>query len=418
MQSKKRIKQFVKVFMIAFSIQAVFFVGLFFLLYKTMPEGYNMDRVEKIQAAFDDVKSKIKFIKSEDYGPIIDDFIDKYDVMVYLTDKVSAPDNYKNEEKFYITNSKLSAISKDDVIAYWGKVKDDDYVTTCGTDVYFLNENNSYTVKVMIVVAKENFILVASRKYIPLIILITTSISLICSFVFSLNKEIKHSNKLEAERSVFFSSAAHELKTPLSIIDGQLSGMIEGISGYEDHDKYMRKSLENVKRMEQTVKNIIAVSRLQAGSVVLDESINIADIVTELMNIYGDMFDKKNIVVDVNVDRELVTRGSYELIRDTIGAFLSNAYNYSPKGADVSICGTKVSNGIKISVENTGVHIDEEHLKHIFEAFYRTDKSRNSNTGGSGLGLYLVKLVAENYGGSCAIENTDKGVKSTIVLPA
>lgn len=417
MQSKNRGKQFIKVLLIAFAIQMLACGLLFFFLYKTMPEGYNMDRNEKIQSDFDALRPKLRAISSTEFGPLVDAFIGERNLLVYLTDPPQSENDASSGNTIYETNSKLCAASQEEVLAYWGHIGEDAYTTTCGENVYFTDENKEYTIVVAFYAEKENFVFTTCAKYMPYIFCIILAASFICAFFFSLKKEIGHTDKLEAQRSVFFASAAHELKTPLSIVDGQLSGMIDGVSGYEDHDTYLRKSLENVRRMEQTVKNIITVSRLQASSDALEEQVNVADVITELMNIYGSLFDQKNVVVDVNVESDLVLFVNHELMKDCIGALLSNACNYSPAGADVSVCGVKRGTMIEITVENNGVTIDEEHLQHLYEAFYRTDKSRNSNTGGSGLGLYLVKLVTENYGGSCKIENIGNGVKSTIVLP-
>lgn len=418
MRSKNRGKQFVKVLLIAFVVQ-IFACGLlFFFMYKTMPEGYNMDRIEKIQSDFDALRPKLRAISSTEFGTLVDGFIGERNILVYLTNPPQSENDAMAGNVIYKTNSRLCASSQEDVLAYWKNIGEDVYTTSCGENVYFTDENKEYTVAVVFYAEKENFVLTTCVKYVPYIFCIMLATSFICAFFFSLKKEIGHTNELEAQRSVFFSAAAHELKTPLSIVDGQLSGMLDGVSGYENHEIYLRKSLENVRRMEQTVKNIITVSRLQAGSTkALEESVNVDDVITELMNIYGDLFDQKNIVVDVNVERNLVLLMNHELVKDCIGALLSNACNYSPAGADVYVSGVKRGTMIEISVENTGVTIDEEHLQHLYEAFYRTDKSRNSNTGGSGLGLYLVKLVTENCGGSCKIENTENGVKSTIVLP-
>ena len=129
------------------------------------------------------------------------------------------------------------------------------------------------------------------------------------------------------------------------------------------------------------------------------------------------LFDNKNIIVDINVSNNLFVTANHELIKDALGAYISNACNYSPSGADVFINASIEGPNVVITIENTGARIDEEHLSHLYEAFYRTDKSRNSNTGGSGLGLYLVKLVSEMYSGSCKTENVDNGVKSTLILP-
>lgn len=233
----------------------------------------------------------------------------------------------------------------------------------------------------------------------------------------ALEKEIERANILEGQRSVFFSSAAHELKTPLSIADGQLSGMIDNVGVYSDRDTYLRKCLANVRRMEKTVKDILAVSRLQAGSEIAAGKVDISSLIQDLMLVYEDLFEAGGIVAETDLEDGLYVNGNPELLKDAVGALLSNACNYSPKGAEVSVKAKRDGGSVTVEVLNGGAHIEEEHLPKLHEAFYRTDKSRNSNTGGSGLGLYLVKLVAGSMGGSCRIENVSGGVLSSITLP-
>ena len=96
--------------------------------------------------------------------------------------------------------------------------------------------------------------------------------------------------------------------------------------------------------------------------------------------------------------------GDPSLLGRAVGNLLSNAALYSPQRARIRVwCG----------VENTGAHISEDALPHLFEAFYREEGSRNRATGGSGLGLYLVKMILDRHEATCAVENTEDGVKVT-----
>ena len=101
-------------------------------------------------------------------------------------------------------------------------------------------------------------------------------------------------------------------------------------------------------------------------------------------------------------------------IRKAVGNLLSNASLYSPEGAEIRVwCGMQEGSPV-LTVENTVAHISEEALPHLFEAFYREEGSRNRATGGSGLGLYLVKMILDRHGAECAIENTADGVRATV----
>ena len=120
----------------------------------------------------------------------------------------------------------------------------------------------------------------------------------------------------------------------------------------------------------------------------------------------------------MHIEDELWISGEKHLIAKAIGNLLSNAALYSPEGETLRVQTGLKSGQPTLTVENTGVHIREEALPHLFEAFYREDPSRNRRTGGSGLGLYLVQMIAERHKGKCTIENTAEGVKAVLSLPA
>ena len=108
--------------------------------------------------------------------------------------------------------------------------------------------------------------------------------------------------------------------------------------------------------------------------------------------------------------------GDPSLLGKAIGNLLSNASLYSPEGAEIRVrCGKKQGHPV-ITVENTGIHISEESLPHLFDAFYRAESSRSRSTGGSGLGLYLVRMILKRHNASCAIENTADGVLVTVLF--
>ena len=106
--------------------------------------------------------------------------------------------------------------------------------------------------------------------------------------------------------------------------------------------------------------------------------------------------------------------GDPSLLGKAVGNLLSNAALYSPNGAEIRVwCGMR-EGCPALTVENTGAHISEKALPHLFEAFYREESSRNRITGGSGLGLYLVKMILDRHGAACTIENTADGVWAVV----
>ena len=106
-----------------------------------------------------------------------------------------------------------------------------------------------------------------------------------------------------------------------------------------------------------------------------------------------------------------------QLLEKAVGNLLSNAALYSPAEAEIRVyCAAQEGRPVLI-MENTGVQIGEEALPRLFDAFYREEGSRNRSTGGSGLGLYLVRLILQQHGAECAIENTADGVRVTVRFP-
>ena len=131
----------------------------------------------------------------------------------------------------------------------------------------------------------------------------------------------------------------------------------------------------------------------------------------------GGLLEQRGQRLTMHLTPGLTVTGEASLLEKVIGNLLSNASLYSPEGAEIRVwCG--MDQGCPaLTVENTGTHIREDALPHLFEAFYREEASRNRETGGSGLGLYLVRIILERYGASCSIENTEDGVRAVVRFP-
>ena len=184
----------------------------------------------------------------------------------------------------------------------------------------------------------------------------------------ALRGDMERARELERQRLAFFSAASHELKTPVTILKGQLSGMLDGVGVYRDREKYLARSLQVAGRMEA----------LEPG---------------------------------------LLVEGERALLGRAVENLLSNAALYSPEGAEIRVTAAGRGAQVVLTVENTGARIPAEALPHLFEAFYRAEPSRSRATGGSGLGLYLVRMIVERHGGTCRIENSADGVRFTALIP-
>ena len=230
----------------------------------------------------------------------------------------------------------------------------------------------------------------------------------------ALRGEVEQERELDRQRMAFFNAASHELKTPVTILKGQLSGMLDGVGVYQDRDKYLLRSLQVTGRMENLVREMLAISRMETGSVaVKQESVDLSALVERAGAGRGLLEQRDQRLVSTLTPGVTVT-GDPSLLGKAVGNLLSNAALYSPEGAEIRVWCGLLEGRPALTVENTGTHISEDAIPHLFEAFYREEGSRNRATGGSGLGLYLVKMILDRHGAVCTIGNTTDGVKAEV----
>lgn len=231
----------------------------------------------------------------------------------------------------------------------------------------------------------------------------------------ALRGEMEQERELERQRTAFFSAASHELKTPVTILKGQLSGMLDGVDVYQDREKYLARSLRVTLRMEKLIQEILTVSRMEArDSVPVREPVDLSGLVRRQLELDAELLRQRGLRVDARLCPGLAVRGNASLLEKAVGNLLSNAALYSPEGEEIRVWTGWQGSHPALAIENTGIHIAEEALPHLFEAFYREEQSRSRRTGGSGLGLYLVRLILERHGAQCRIENTEEGVRAEV----
>lgn len=231
----------------------------------------------------------------------------------------------------------------------------------------------------------------------------------------ALRGEVAQERALDLQRRAFFAAASHELKTPVTILRGHLSGLLDGIGIYQDQEKYLARSLQTMARMEHLIQEILMVSRMEARDSALPlERLDLSAITEEQLALAADLLEQKNLRVAADLSPALMLDGERAMLAKAIGNLLANAALYSPCGENIRIWSGMQDDAPTLIIENTGVHIGENALPHLFDAFYREERSRNRQTGGSGLGLYLARIILERHGASCAIDNTAAGVRATV----
>ncbi|EOO24066.1 sensor histidine kinase, partial [Bacillus cereus] len=235
-----------------------------------------------------------------------------------------------------------------------------------------------------------------------------------------LKSDIEKEREIETKRREFFAIVAHELKTPLTVMKGYLEGMIYNIGPYQNRDQYLKKNYQIIESLEQLVREILSMSKLEQHTFKLQvEEVNLSksiDTITKNLEFFA---SQKGIQIIKEVDSDIFVYTDYVLLEKACKNIIHNAIMYSPYNEKVYIKLTKDSkqNNIQMRVINTGVKIKEEDIQHIFKPFYRIEKSRNRNTGGSGLGLYIVKQIFESLFITYSINNTKQGVEFLVTIP-
>ena len=227
-----------------------------------------------------------------------------------------------------------------------------------------------------------------------------------------LKTDIEKEREIELQRIDFFAAASHELKTPLTILKGHLSGMLNYVAGYEDHPKYLMRSLTVTEKMEKLIRELLYVSKIDRNKAALKrQSINFAELLRVEIAALSDCISEKQLLLSVDIPDKVMCYLEKEEMERAIQNILVNAVRYSPEGERISVIVEETTEEISCRVENTGVNIPENILSHLFEAFYRADNSRNSNTGGTGLGLYIGRGIFERHEVKYGIINTEQGVR-------
>ncbi|MEY8233324.1 HAMP domain-containing sensor histidine kinase [Oscillospiraceae bacterium 50-16] len=232
-----------------------------------------------------------------------------------------------------------------------------------------------------------------------------------------LEADIEHEKELEQARTNFFSAVSHELKTPVTIIKGQLEGMLLGIGAYKDREKYLTRSLEIANTLETMVQEILTISRLEtAGPDFKKDCLDCVQIIKSYLSETEDLIAGKDLQIDLNAPPSALIAGNKLLMEKVFSNLIGNAIKYSPQGASIHISIHAEHEQIKFSVENTGAHIPEDSIPKLFDAFYRVEQSRSRKTGGSGLGLYIVQEILHHHGSECMVCNTQAGVKFSFTI--
>lgn len=229
-----------------------------------------------------------------------------------------------------------------------------------------------------------------------------------------LEDEIALERERERRRMLFFSGVSHELKTPIAVVIGQLEGMQAQIGVYKDREKYLARSAEILQSLNSFIKEVLLVSHMDMNADPAPTPVCLSSLLESLAADYAEYAEPLAIDVSTEIEPAVRIYGDDMLLKKALGNVIGNAVAYSPEHGSVHIKLSLMENEATLTVINAGAHIDEKDLPHLFEAFYRADRSASNY--GSGLGLYITRMILETYHAAYSIENTGDGVLFTAVF--
>lgn len=232
-----------------------------------------------------------------------------------------------------------------------------------------------------------------------------------------LQADMDKEKELELRRMEFFSAASHELKTPITIIKGQLQGMLCGVGRYKDRETYLAQSLEVTNSLEKMVQELLTVSRIEAPQYsCVKTHFDFTEFLHQRITAFDDLFAQKGLSVAINLLPGVYIEGDMGLLQKAVDNLLGNAAAYSPPGNSVRVDLCYAEEKVYLTIENTGVHIPEDDIPKLFEPFYRVEQSRSRQTGGSGLGLYIVKTILNLHKAKITVQNMGDGVSVKVIF--
>ena len=217
--------------------------------------------------------------------------------------------------------------------------------------------------------------------------------------------------------SQFSSDASHELKTPLTIIKGELEIALRKDRNIDEYKQSLKTSLEEVIVIEQTINDLLFLAKNEKDLITtnMEEILYFDEIIDESINEVKNFAKINRIKIKFELLETIEFKGYSNLLKIAIKNILKNAIQYSHVNSEIIVKSYKKNELFYISIQDFGIGIPSNEQEKIFEKFYRTDRSRNKNSGGTGLGMSIVKKIIDIHKGSIQLESVEN-VGSTITI--
>ncbi|MDF2593366.1 MAG: srrB [Clostridia bacterium] len=234
-----------------------------------------------------------------------------------------------------------------------------------------------------------------------------------------LEEDIEKERKLERMRRKFVSNVSHELKTPLSMIQGYADGLKHNIAqNREESEYYCDVIIDESEKMNHLIKDLLDLSSYESGVFKIVKShFDLVELIKESTSKYRTTLESKDVELEIVTPEECMIHADRLRIEQVLRNFMSNAEKYVDHQGKIIVTMECSNTHVHIQFYNTGELINDADMNHIWSSFYRVESQKTGANMGTGLGLAIVKAIIEMHKGSCGVLNAEAGVSFWIELP-
>jgi signal transduction histidine kinase len=227
--------------------------------------------------------------------------------------------------------------------------------------------------------------------------------------------------ELDMLRRNLIAWAGHDLRTPLASIRAIVEALADGVvEDPETVERYLHTAQREIRSLSLLIDDLFELAQIEAGGLRLELAPNsISDLISDTMESFSELAARQDVALEGSAEPGVdpVDMDAQQIGR-VLSNLLGNALRHTPSGGMVQVHALRTGEGVRVQIRDTGEGIDAEDLPHIFERFYRSEKSRSRTTGGAGLGLAIAKGIVEAHGGEIGVESAlGEGTCFSFTLP-
>lgn len=234
----------------------------------------------------------------------------------------------------------------------------------------------------------------------------------------SFNNMARDLEQLDDLTKSFIGNVSHEFKTPMTTIGGFVDGMLDGTIPPQQHEKYLKIISEEVGRLSRMVMRMLDAAKIQSGEIILSSMpFDFSEMSSQIILSFEQKINQKQLDVDIEFDDRVIVMGDRDHVFRAVYNLVDNAVKFINEGGKLTLRAHEAGKYCEFSIRNTGAGISPEDIPHVFDRFYKTDRSRSLDRSGAGLGLYIVKNIINLHGGDISVRSDGGETEFSLILP-